>query len=144
MSDRRWDGDESGKGVADARSFAAGVEDLLVETSRANWIAEEPELHLLPHIERACEALPLVLIDACATADGSFAVELRCTEEGMSFGAVRAAVFSLVGSFAELSTFVRQRRRGDALVFEVVTGFAAGQSRFAPHGHTVSLRVSGF
>ena len=61
---------------------------------------------------------------------------------------MRAAVFSLVGSFAELATYVRQRRSeetevGDrTFLFEVVTGILDGETRFAPHGHTVRVRVS--
>ena len=54
---------------------------------------------------------------------------------------VRAAIFALVGSFAELSTYVRQRN-GGPLAFEVVTGFLEGESVFSPHGHTVRLSVN--
>ena len=148
MSGRRWEGDERGEGIADARPFAPGVEELLEATRRRGWVAEQPEVHLLPHLQRACESLPLELLDAQASVDGSFDVELRWTGEAQRFGAVKAAVFSLVGSFAEPSTHVRQLRSeseedGDWLVFEIVTGFLEGQSSFTPHGHTVRLRVTG-
>ena len=148
MSGRRWDNDERGEGIADGRAFAPGVQALLDETRRPNWVAEEPELHLLPHLRAACESLPLVLVGTRTAEDGSFDVELRWEGDGPSIGAVRAAVFSLVGSFAELSTFVRQRAAasesdGDSLDFQIVTGFLEGQSRFAPHGHTVRVRVLG-
>jgi hypothetical protein len=148
MSGRRWDNDERGDGIADARAFAPGIEALLEGARRPNWVAEEPELHLLPHLRLACESLPLELVGIHTADDGSFDVELRWEDDGPSIGAVRAAVFSLVGSFAEPSTFVRQRAaasqaEGDSLDFEIVTGFLEGQSRFTPHGHTVRVRVIG-
>jgi len=148
MSGRRWDGDERGEGIADARPFAPGVEELLGATRRPGWVAEQPEVHLLPHLERACESLPLQLLDARASVDGSFDVDLRWTGEAQRFGDVRVAVFALVGSFAEPSTYVGQLRseskeEGDSLVFEIVTGFLEGQSSFTPHGHTVRVCVTG-
>ena len=67
-----------------------------------------------------------------------------------SVGEARATVFSLIGSFAESATCVRQRRVrscGDGtpmkLRFEVGTGELAPETRFAPHGHVVVLNVSG-
>ena len=59
-------------------------------------------------------------------------------------------VFALVGSFAEVATYVRQRRStltpdgattGEFAVFEIVTGSPEEES-FAPHGHTVRFRVT--
>jgi hypothetical protein len=89
---------------------APGVEELLEATRRPGWVAEQPELHLLPHLQRACESSALQLLDARASGDGVFDVELRWTGETKSFGAVKATVFALVGSFAEPSTHVRQLR----------------------------------
>ena len=142
MAGRRWDDDERGEGVADARAFAHGAEELVDAMRRSNWVAEEPELHLLPHLRSSCESLPLELVDARVSDDGSFDVELRWTGETDRIGEVRAAVFALVGGFAEVSTYVRQRRGADAVVFEVVTGILDAE-RFAPHGHTVRLIVAG-
>jgi hypothetical protein len=66
---------------------------------------------------------------------------------------VREAIFTLVGSFAEVSTYVRQSRGrptrdpgqmdGDSVSFEVVTGILDGESGFNSHGHTVRLSVAG-
>ena len=148
MATLRWDGDERGEGVADAAPFAAGALELVQAMQRAKWVAEEPDLHLQPHLERACRSLPLQFEDARSAADGTFEVSLRWTGENPREADVRAAVFSLVGSFAELATYVRQRRTeetGDGdrtFLFEIVTGFLDGESRFAPHGHTVRVRVS--
>ena len=140
----RWDDDERGRGVADARAFAPGAEALTAAMRTADWVAEDPDAHLLPHIRRACDSLPLELTEARTADDGSFELDLRWTGETGGTGEVRAAVFALVGSFAEVSTYVRQRDRDDDLLaFEVVTGMVAGESRFAPHGHTLRIRVGG-
>src|SRR5262245_15327152 len=112
------------------------------------WVAERPELHLLPHVERACESLPLEILGTGTSADGTFELRLNHTEADASAGDVRAAVFALLGSFAEPATYVRQRRTDaaagpdTALVFEIVTGFLASDSAFVPHGHTVRVSVA--
>jgi hypothetical protein len=61
-----------------------------------------------------------------------------------------AAVFSLIGSFAERVTYVRQRRvasEGGAsamkLRFAVGTRELAPDTRFDPHGHVVVINVVG-
>jgi hypothetical protein len=144
--DLRWDGDERGEGVADATAFADGAVELIDAMRRPKWVAEEPELHLLPHIERACKTLPFEIHAAGVAPDGAFDVRLRWTGEGQAVGEVRAAVFALVGTFAEISTHVRQRRitapgdEGETLVFDVVTGML-GDGVFSPHGHTVRVSV---
>jgi hypothetical protein len=144
--DLRWDGDEHGDGVADASALAAGAVELVDAMRRPRWVAEEPEIHLLPHIERACRTLPFEIDNAATAADGSFDLRLRWTEQAQQVGQVRAAAFALVGSFAEVSTYVRQRRiaapadEGETLVFEVATGILGGGA-FAPHGHTVRITV---
>jgi hypothetical protein len=62
----------------------------------------------------------------------------------MSVGAARAAVFGLIGSFAESATHARRcRDRSGALRFEVGTGMLAGDAHFAPHGHVVIINVTG-
>ena len=147
MVDLRWDGDERGEGVADATAFAAGAVELVDAMRLPRWVAEEPELHLLPHIERACRTLPFEIESAGVAADGSYDLRLRWTERAapQPVGQVRAAAFALIGSFSEVSTYVRQRRipaaasEGEILVFEVVTGILDGT--FAPHGHTVRISV---
>jgi len=143
VAGRRWDDDERGEGVADARAFAPGAAELVDAMQRPNWVAEEPELHLLPHLQRSCESLPLELVDARVSEDGSYDVELRWAGETDRIGEVRAAVFALVGGFAEVYTYLRQRRGADAVVFEVVTGILGEESSFSPHGHAVRLTVAG-
>jgi hypothetical protein len=144
----RWDGDERGKGVADARALAPGAGELADAMRTPNWVAERPEVHLLPHIERACESLPFEVAGTSTSADGTFELRLRCTQKEAKTGEVRAAVFSLLGSFAEIATYVRQRRvdsadaSAGALLFEIVTGFLSSDTAFVPHGHAVRVSVS--
>ncbi len=68
----RWDGDERGEGVADATAFVDGAVELVDAMRHPSWVAEEPEVHLLPHIERACRTLPLEIEDVCLSAERSF------------------------------------------------------------------------
>ena len=56
---------------------------------------------------------------------------------------LRTAAFTLVGEVAESATYVRQRRDGDEIVYEVGTGMLAADTEFAPHGHVLVLRVRG-
>lgn len=140
---KRWDGDERGEGVADAAAFAIGAGELVEIMRRPRWVAENPEIHLFPHIERACATLPLRVERSGVARDGVFELELVWTGEGRSVGQSREAVFALVGSFSESATYVRQRRCGseaDRLVFEVVTGFL-DDAAFAAHGHTVRIML---
>jgi hypothetical protein len=148
MGGLRWDGDERGEGVADATVFVTGVLELLDAMRSASWVAEEPGVHLLPHIERACRTLLLEVEGAQLSADGSFDVRLVWTGQEWRVGEIRAAVFALLGSFAETATYVRQRRppgdnKHETLLFEIVTGMLDdGDTVFAPHGHTVKISVS--
>jgi hypothetical protein len=138
----RWEGDTRGRGVADARAFALGLGELADAAGEAGWVAEEPELHLLPHLQRACETLRLELESAATAADGTFELELRWTGEQGAVGPLRETVFALLGAVAEISTYVRQRRGEEGeLSFEVVTGMLAADTSFAPHGHTLRLHI---
>jgi hypothetical protein len=55
---------------------------------------------------------------------------------------VRRAVYALVGSIAETATYVRQRRNGGSVAFELVTGIIGEDARFEPHGHAVRFLVA--
>lgn len=138
---RRWDDDERGEGIADAVEFADGASDLLAAMRRPNWVAEEPETHLLPHLEHACESLPFRILDACTSADGVYDVQLGWTGDGGGVGVIRAAMFALLGSVAEPSSYIRQRRTDGVLTFDVVTGIV-DETPFEPHGHTLRLSVA--
>jgi hypothetical protein len=146
MADRRWDGDGRGDGVADAVQFADGASELIGAMRRPNWIAEQPEVHLLPHLEVACESLPLRLRSTRTLDDGSYEVQLDWTGDEVGVGVIRASIFALLGAIAEPCSYIRQRRveasdhSGTALMFDVVTGFV-DDTPFKPHGHTLRLSV---
>ena len=148
MAHRRWDGDERRDGVADAGPFVDGAAELIEAMQRPNWVAEQPELHLLPHLERSCQSLPLQILDALTAEDGAYEVQLGWTGKEAGVGEIRASIFGLLGGIAEPSTYIRQRRTessaGSAtiLTFEVVTGIV-DEMPFKPHGHTLRLSVAG-
>ncbi len=138
----RWDGDTSGRGVADAARFADGAGELVDAMRSDDWVAEDPEVHLLPHLEASCEGSPLELIAARSRPDGTFEVQLAWRGHPAGQGQIRQAAYALIGSIAETATYVRQRKSDDgALIFELVTGLIGDDTHFEPHGHAVMLRV---
>ncbi len=141
MADHRWDGDERGDGVGDAARFVDGATELIAAMRRPNWVAEQPEVHLLPHLEQACKPLPLEILAARTMEDGSYEVQLDWTGDEPGVGAIRATIFSLLGGITEPSTYVRQHRTDVALTFDVVTGIV-DDVPFKPHGHTLRLSVA--
>jgi hypothetical protein len=101
------------------------------------WVAEEPEAHLLPHLEQAAATLGLEL-RSIRSQDGIF--ELDLDGNGLGQRELRAAAMSLVGSIAEASTHIRQLKEGE---FEIVTGMLPGDSPvFATHGHLLRIRFA--
>jgi len=147
MTARRWDDDERCEGVADASQFTDGASELIACMRRPNWVAEQPELHLLPHLQHACEALPLRILDAHTSDDGVYDVQLSWTGHEVGVGVIRASIFRLLGSIAESSSYIRQRRTSTddgsngTLTFDVVTGMI-DETPFAPHGHILRLSVT--
>ena len=140
----RWDDDTRGRGVGDATQLVPGADELIGAFGRPDWVAEDPELHLRPHVEAWCAADGRLALSRADTDDlHAYAIEVEWRGPTAGIGAVRAAVFSLIGSFAESATYVRQRRNGSRLRFEVGTGELA-DSRFEPHGHVVVIDVIGF
>jgi hypothetical protein len=135
----RWDIDERGEGVADAKRLVPDAQQLLAFMTEELWVTEEPDAHLLPHVRRLAQELPVEVVEATIDAEGVLVVELRWTEE-WDRGAATTAAFALLGSFAEEMTYVRKDETADEVVLETVTG-VVGDGRFAPHGHTVRLSV---
>ena len=146
---RRWENDERGQGIGDAAQLLPGASELVAAFSQSNWVAERPELHLRPHIEAWCRRDErLALVGENTDDHDAYILDLKWCGANGSVGEARAAVFSLIGSFAESATYVRQRRvNGDGstmrLRFEVGTGELALDARFAPHGHVVVIDVAG-
>lgn len=147
----RWDGDDRRRGIGNAEQFVAGATELVAAFGEPGWVAELPEDHLLPHVQAWCERDGrLVLMEAFTDERNAYVLEFEWRGELTGVGQVRAAVFSLIGSFAESATYVRQRRMvsdSDAgagrLRFEIGTGELAPDTRFQSHGHTVVIDVAG-
>jgi hypothetical protein len=137
----RWDGDERGRGIGDAAAFAGGARELADAMRATDWVAEAPELHLLPHLITASDGLPLELGATRTLDDGTFEVELSWTGGDVGVGEVRRTVFALIGSVAETASYVRQLRENGRVTFELVTGLIGDDARFVPHGHAVRFRV---
>ena len=147
----RWDGDDRGQGIGDGARLVSGASELVAAFKEPAWVAEQPELHLLPHIEAWCERDGRLALTGARTNDvHAYVLDLEWRDAPGSVGAARAAVFSLIGSFAETATYIRQRRvavdggrSAMKLQFEVGTGELAPEASFEPHGHVVLINVDG-
>ena len=144
---QRWEGDERGYGVADARAFSGSLGELLHAANLSDWVAEDPEHHLLPHIEAACkrDGSPWRLESSATGENGEYLINLRWLGPAGALGQIRSAIFELVGHIAEPATYIRQRRPlgepDGSVAFEVVTGSLSGDGIFAPHGHAIRIGV---
>jgi hypothetical protein len=113
-------------------------------------VTEQPELHLLPHVEAWCQQDRRFAVSGARADAGAYILDLDWRGATGRIGEVRAAVFALIGCFAESATYVRQRwvsrddtRSGTSLQFEVGTGELGADARFAPHGHVVLIHIRG-
>ena len=143
-SHQRWDTDSVGHGIANGRWIVPSVRRLLAALEAPDWIAEDPDVHLLPHLQRVCSAAgsPWQL-NGTEFADGLYIVRLTWTGPEPGLGRLRADVYGLLGAIAEGTSFVRQRVGATTIDYEVTTGLLEGDSIFVGHGHLVHFRVSG-
>ena len=140
---RRWDDDTRGTGAADARAWRPLIETLAGVIDEDGWVAEEPELHLLPHLEAATATAPLAIREASTEGDGTFAVDLDWIGPGeASRLAIRSALYALIATIAETVTLLHEPPDAGGRVLEMLSGSAGGDGPFAGHGHTVRLVVS--
>lgn len=141
---QRWDNDTIGRGITDGSAFAPGVHRLLDEMAEPDWVAEDPDAHLLPHLRDACERAnsPWTLVST-EFVDGVYTVNLEWSHPGPRLGILRSEAFALVGSIAEGVTYVHQHVSDDGVIFEVATGTLDGESPFRGHGHLLQLDVRG-
>ena len=139
----RWDIDERGQGVGDARRLLPEARALLERMDTAHWVTEDADAHLLPHLRRLCnrDGVPLELRDARVEEDGTLVVDLRLEGE-WDGGKAGVAAFALLGSVAEPGTFVEMRHSDDGLELDNATGVVSDEGPFATHGHTLRLRVT--
>lgn len=143
-SDRRWDNDDRGRGIADGAWIAPQVRALLDGLATPDWVAEDPDGHLLPHLRRACEdaTSPWTLVET-EFRDGVYGVALAWSRPAPRLKSLRADVLALLGTIAESTTFVRQRFTADGIEYDVSTGMLEGDSAFAAHGHLLRFRIGG-
>ncbi|HEY7130842.1 MAG TPA: hypothetical protein VH440_01265 [Candidatus Limnocylindrales bacterium] len=141
---RRWDTDERGIGVADARGWRALIEGLARVADADGWVAEEPEAHLLPHLVDATAAGPLAIRGTRTEADGTFAVDLGWVGDGpIDRRALRSALFAMIAPIAETISVVHEPPDSEGRLLEVLTGSGgAGPGTFGAHGHTLRLSVA--
>ena len=140
----RWDPDERGIGVADARTFLATLDALRAVADQDGWVAEDPETHLLPRLTEAANAGGSLAIATTGTApDGTFEVDARWVGPAdPEHWQVRAAAIALIGVVAEATSLIREQRAADGVAtFDVVTGLLPDDTAFATHGHTIRLTV---
>ena len=137
-SRKRWDTDDRFTGVADGSAFAAGVEELAGLARRPGWVAEEPGVHLVPHLRGARVAG--LRLSGWHTGEDGVLEAVAEHRAGESRGGLRRQAWALLGEIAEPAASVRERTDGDSVIFEVVTGIPDG-GRFASHGHTVRLTL---
>lgn len=105
-----------------------------------DWVAEDPELHLLPHVERLCAERGWDL-DRSEVVDAVLEIDVAAPRTATA--TPRAVAFALLGTFAEASTHVVEESAdvGRDVQLHATTGMLEGDGVFAPHGHTVRIRV---
>src|SRR5262245_64456156 len=86
-SRKRWDTDDRFTGVADASAFAPAVEELAALARRQGWVAEDPEIHLGPHL-RGASVDGVRIVEIRTGEDGVLAVDAECAP-GASRGELR-------------------------------------------------------
>jgi hypothetical protein len=141
---RRWDNDQRGHGIADGGWIAESVRALLAALEAPDWIAEDPDIHLLPHLQRACDVTgsPWAL-QSTEMVDGLYIVALDWSGPTRRLGNLRADVFALLGSIAETVLFAHQCVLDDAIHYDAATGIIDGDSPFRAHGHLIQLQIGG-
>jgi hypothetical protein len=142
---KRWDTDDRYLGVADASAFAAAIEELASLARRPQWVAEDPHLHLTPSLRDASQPRQpgqpgLRILRADVSHDGVLTAAFEHAP-GASRRDIRRQAWALLGAIAETMASVRERRMGDEVIFDVVTGEPDGSMAFASHGHTVRLII---
>jgi len=145
LDGRRWDTDERGHGIGPGGAFSPNIQEIADALAGSGWVTEEPEAHLLPHLQAACDEPGSRWTIASWTIDddGVFVVDASWAGSWGRWDALRGDAFAFLGRTAELTTHIRERRVDDGVVFEMATGTVVDGSPFALHGHLIRLRVSG-
>ncbi|HJY24738.1 MAG TPA: hypothetical protein VJ649_03575 [Actinomycetes bacterium] len=134
----RWDTDRRYNGIADASAMVVDVERLLEAMRRPGWVTEDPDAHLLPHLERACaqDGSPWTLLDERLQADGVYVIELGHAHPDSSH--VGRDAVRLLSVIAENAFNVRTV---NSRTYDCVTGMLDDDGEFSSHGHLIRLVV---
>ena len=98
MDGRRWDTDERGHGVGPGDAFSPNVRELTDALPGSGWVAEEPEAHLLPHLQAACdEPGSRWTVTHWTVDDGVFVVDASWTGSWGTWDALRGDAFAFLG-----------------------------------------------
>jgi hypothetical protein len=145
--DRRWDVDPRGEGVADARELAPRIRALLEAAEQPVWVAEEPDAHLWPPVQRAIEedGSGWTAAEYAIAEDGCLLIDLvhAPIDGARRWAVLQADVMRLLGLMVEGATYLEvQRGTNDTLIVDVVTGLLDDQTPFKSHGHTLRVRAT--
>jgi hypothetical protein len=141
VTSRRWSDDARGRGVAEAGASLPAIKELAELAATPDWVAEEPETHLLPGLRERIAISGLSLDRAEVNSDGALHVALSSTAQ-LSRREIRQAVWSILGGAVEMTTHVHETKPNGKVTFDVVTGLPPGDGPFATHGHTLRIEVS--
>ena len=120
--------------------ISADVARLLARTQETGWVTEDAEAHLGPSIQAVAESLAVDLA-RMEVLDDILEVDIRLPE-GSGATAQNAVAYAIIGSFAEMTTHIRQQGpMPDRVDLLVVTGMLPEDGVFATHGHLVRVRV---
>jgi hypothetical protein len=136
---KRWDTDARGAGVASGGAAVSALDELRKALLAPDWVAEEPELHLLPHLERAATELGYSI-----TSDLLGPGHLRVRIDGApeNAGERRHLAYLLIASIAESDTAVQERATSGGTEYLVATGLVRDDQPFAPHGHLLTIKLN--
>jgi hypothetical protein len=137
---RRWDDDTRGHGVASAKHSVPAINELAALSGVDDWVTEDPDAHLLPHLKERIANSGLVIDEVGIQADGVLRMRLKPTWR-FNDVELRRAVWSILAGAVELSTFVRETQSDGVVIFDAVTGVPPG-GMFATHGHTIRIEVA--
>src|SRR5690349_20735646 len=122
---RRWDTDERRHGVASASGSLHALNELAELARSENWVAEDPERHLLPGLRDRVAISGLSLDEASVDGDGTLRVRLSSASR-LSRREIRQSVWSILGGAVELTIHVHETSADGSVIFEVVTGTTPG------------------
>lgn len=137
---KRWETDQRGRGVADARASLPAIQQLANLAGSPDWVTEEPEAHLLPKLKERVEGLGLTITRAIVESDGALSVHLAGAGKGTR-RELRQLAWTVLGGVAELTTHVHETRDDGSIRFDVVTGIPPTDGGFATHGHALRLTL---